>query len=378
MKIYLRGEHYWMRFTFEGKLYQRSTRLRNKRAAKEYAENFRARLHNEGQGFLQRESAPPFRDFAERFMAEIAVQCAAKPRTVQFYAQQMKALLGYAPLADARLNAIDEALISRFVQYRSEQVSPASVNRALATLRRALRLAHEWRLIERVPRIRLLKGERSREFVLNHAQEGMYLSGCPQPLRDAATLLLDAGLRLGEALKLQWADIHAQPVDGARFGYLFIRDGKSKYAKRPVPLTARVAQMLEARRAQVRSVWVFPSTDDPSRPWAGTSLDHLHAGVRRELGLPREFVLHCLRHTMLTRLGEAGADAFTIMRIAGHSSVTVSQRYVHPSRGNLERAFEQLEVLNAKAVSLLPQPSENSTESVTVLVARRDAVSVSH
>jgi hypothetical protein len=45
---------------------------------------------------------------------------------------------------------------------------------------------------------------------------------------------------------------------------------------------------------------------------------------------------------MLTRLGEAGVDAFTIMRVAGHSSVTVSQRYVHPSPDSLERAFERL------------------------------------
>jgi hypothetical protein len=50
---------------------------------------------------------------------------------------------------------------------------------------------------------------------------------------------------------------------------------------------------------------------------------------------------------MLTRLGEAGADAFTIMRIAGHSSVTVSQRYVHPASEELDRAFERLESLNA-------------------------------
>ena len=56
---------------------------------------------------------------------------------------------------------------------------------------------------------------------------------------------------------------------------------------------------------------------------------------------------------MLTRLGEAGADAFTIMRIAGHSSVTVSQRYVHPSPESLERAFEQLEALNGKAAGSL-------------------------
>ena len=43
-------------------------------------------------------------------------------------------------------------------------------------------------------------------------------------------------------------------------------------------------------------------------------------------------LIHSLKHTMLTRLGEAGADAFTIMRIAGHGSVTTSQRYVHPTQ----------------------------------------------
>lgn len=41
-------------------------------------------------------------------------------------------------------------------------------------------------------------------------------------------------------------------------------------------------------------------------------------------------MLHSLLHTFLTRLGEAGFDAFTIMRIAGHSSVTVSQKYEPP------------------------------------------------
>ena len=35
------------------------------------------------------------------------------------------------------------------------------------------------------------------------------------------------------------------------------------------------------------------------------------------------------------------------MRIAGHSSVTVSQKYVHPSTEAMERAFERLETLNA-------------------------------
>jgi integrase len=69
------------------------------------------------------------------------------------------------------------------------------------------------------------------------------------------------------------------------------------------------------------------------------------------LKLPAEFVLHSLRHTFGTRLGEAGADAFTMMRLMGHSSVTVSQRYVHPSPESVERAFERLQALNAAEAS---------------------------
>ena len=59
-----------------------------------------------------------------------------------------------------------------------------------------------------------------------------------------------------------------------------------------------------------------------------TSINHLHQKARTSLRLPKDFVIYSLRHTMLTRLGESGVDAFTIMRIAGHSSITVSQQYV--------------------------------------------------
>ncbi|HWR54648.1 MAG TPA: tyrosine-type recombinase/integrase, partial [Bryobacteraceae bacterium] len=140
---------------------------------------------------------------------------------------------------------------------------------------------------------------------------------------------------------LQTPDIHLEPAPGAKYGYLHVRDGKSKYAKRNVSLSARVTAMLRARLAAATSLWVFDNGS--GGPWLGTSLNHQHSRVRTLLKLPQDFVIHSFRHTMLTRLGEAGADAFTIMRIAGHSSVTVSQRYVHPSPESLERAFEKLE-----------------------------------
>jgi hypothetical protein len=80
--------------------------------------------------------------------------------------------------------------------------------------------------------------------------------------------------------------------------------------------------------------------------------------------MPTAFVLHSLRHTYGTRLGEAGADVFTIMRLMGHSSVTVSQRYVHPTPEALERAVERLEGLNQSAMTKLPA-GQNSDLATT-------------
>lgn len=93
---------------------------------------------------------------------------------------------------------------------------------------------------------------------------------------------------------------------------------------------------------------VFTSDKVPGKPLLVTSLDHQHNDVRALLKLPIDFVVHSLRHTFGTRLGESGADAFTIMRIMGHSGVTISQRYVHPSPESLELAFERLDEINQR------------------------------
>jgi integrase len=368
MAIFKRGRTYWFHFWWKGTHVQRSTRQGNPRVARQLEAARKTALAKGEVGIEEKQPAPTLKDFSQRFVDYVQTRNAEKPRTVAFYAQQMARLLDFDPLASARLDAIDEGLIERFVQWRSQQasraganrsckrksaakprkaISAATVNRSLATLRKLLRLTHEWRLISRVPRVRLLPGERNREFILTHALERLYLQTAPQPLRDFALLDVDTGLRLGEALALEWPDLHLHPASGAHFGYLHVRDGKSRFARRNVPLTGRVRAMLEGRKAGSNSPWVF--CEDGSHPMLNSSLDHLHREVRKTLKMPPEFVLHSLRHTYGTRLGEAGADAFAIMRLMGHSSVTVSQRYVHPTPEALERAVERLQAMNARA-----------------------------
>ena len=345
-------------------------------------------------GIVERKPPPTPKEFAQRFVDYVQTRRAEKPKTVEFYAQQMARLLEFEPLASSRLHTVEENLIEKFVQWRSQQakraganrkrkaaakpkkpISAATVKRSLAGFRKLLRLGCEWRLINRIPRIRLLPGERNREFILTHAQERLYLEMAPQPLQHVATLILDTGLRIGAALALEWPDIPLEPAFGAKFGYLHVRDGKSRFARRNVPLTVRVRDMLESRNAESKTPWVF--AESASRPMLNSSLDPVHKDLRETQRMPGEFVIHSLRHTHGTRLGEAGADAFTIMRRMGHASVWTSQRYIHPAPGALERALERLEGLNQKATNSLPDGQKRQLPA-TISATVSEVMPVSH
>ena len=62
--------------------------------------------------------------------------------------------------------------------------------------------------------------------------------------------MLDTGPGPGEALGLEWPDIHPD--------YLEVREGKTRYRQRKLNLTDRVAEMLKRRRIQAESGFVFP------------------------------------------------------------------------------------------------------------------------
>ncbi len=340
MVIYKRGGVYWFGFTFNGERVQRSTHQRSQRVAEQIQAAYRTELAKGEVGLIQRKRAPILQHFAQRFIDAVQTRSSAKPATVSFYAQKLARLLEYKPLAKARLDHIDEALVEAYVQHRRQKVSPASTNRELATLRRLLHLAQEWKVIDRVPRIRLLPGERTRDFILNEDQEHDYLKAAPYPLCDVALLMLDSGLRVGKVVGLQWPDIHLKAPIGAKFGYLEIREGKSPAAARKLPLTGRVRSML--LRLPKVSGWVF-TNERMDGPLSRFTLEGQHARTRKALSLPADFVLHSLRHTFGTRLGEEGVDVFTLMRIMGHSTVEMTKRYVHPTPEIVTRAFERLE-----------------------------------
>ena len=54
--------------------------------------------------------------------------------------------------------------------------------------------------------------------------------------------------------------------------------------------------------------------------------------------------------------GELGVDTHTLAKIAGHSSILITQRYVHPGKAVIGQAFEKL---SARKVTTISLQSEN-------------------
>jgi integrase len=232
---------------------------------------------------------------------------------------------------------------------RLSNLSPSTINCGLRALRRALNLANEWGVCERRPKITLAKGERQRERVLTDAEANLYLAACDQPWKDAATIMLGTRMRPGDVFALRWENIRM----AQQAGMLQIVDGKSRAAKRVLPMMPAVRASLETRWAaqgQPKVGWVFAS-GSKSDHLQGDSAKNQHTRALADIADAQKqgkgpaldpFVPYTLRHTALTRFGESGCDPFALARIAGHSSITVNARYVHPGASAIQQALEKL------------------------------------
>jgi len=364
MAIFKRGRVYWFHFVFDGQHVQKSTHQRNREAARTIESVHRTKLAKGEVGIEEPKQVPTLAEFEKRFREEMKTRHQAKPKTVTYYMNGLNRLLEFERWKNLRLDRVQEELVAEYVQKRratkkrnGKPIQVATINRELEVLRRMLRMAQEWKVITAVPKISRLPGEQQRDRIIDHQEEQVYLAAAKQPLRDVATIILDTGMRPEEVFRIRWEQVHFQPADKAKYGYIFNPFGKTKYARRNVPMTLRVKALLEMRHAQQGEPaegWAFPA---PTKSGRVDSLKSQHAQALKATGL-QPFVLYTLRHTMLTRLGEAGADSFTIQKIAGHSSILISQRYVHPTPERIEGAFTLLEAYNQRKTKEIEQRSE--------------------
>ena len=302
----------------------------------------RASLAKGEVGIREKKSVPTLGMFAKsQFLPWAEATFAAKPKTWLWYRNGVRRLLAYREIAECNLDKIAGEHIAGYVARRQSQaILVSSINRELQVLRRMLRLAVEWGTVERVAKVRMISGEQHREFVLTSEEEARYLAAAPEPLASIATVLADTGLRPEECYRMRWEAITW--VNG-RNGTLLVTHGKTAAARRVLPMSPRVRAILETRweaagRPLEGWVWTAPTH---SGHIEASSLKKQHSKALR-LSKVRPFVLYSMRHTFLTRLGESGCDVWTLARIAGHSSIAISARYVHPSEDAVFTAISRL------------------------------------
>ena len=404
MSIYKRNQIYWYKFTFNGEAIRESTRQKNQNTARQEEAKHRARLAKEcgernakakqldcpvarlvrcsecekwydgndsaktsdGRLFCsdacrvswERKSqiVPTLKEFVERRAkpwAKATFENTCRNNWFWFRAG-MGRLTRYETLANTKLNEITNEKVAGFAVYEQTRMqnrgrgededkcglAVSSINSSIRVLRRILNLAAEWGVIESTPKLALLPGENHRERVVSPQEESKYLAAASSLLADVATILADTGMRPDECYRLCWEDL---TWANGRNGSLLVRHGKTAAARRVLPMTLRVRAVLEMRwerAGKPAEGWLWPAPT-LSGHMNHSSLKKQHIRAVR-LSKVRTFVLYDFRHTFLTRLGESGCDAWTLARIAGHSSVAISSRYVHPSEDAVLAAISRL------------------------------------
>lgn len=232
-------------------------------------------------------------------------------------------------------------ILGRFAAERRKKGKAVStVNSSLRVLHRILNKAVEWHkpekgvfLLEKAPKIKLLKGENHRERVLTANEESAYLEKAEQGslLSDFVAVLFDTAMRPEEAYRLRWECVAWE--DGLHGdSTVRVTHGKTDNARRELPMSPRVRTILRFRweaAGKPLEGWVWPAKT-ASGHMEPSSIKKRHTRACEDSRV--KFVLYDVRHTSLTRLGCSGCDTWTFARIAGHGKIQMSTRYVHSHR----------------------------------------------
>ncbi|MDQ3401131.1 MAG: site-specific integrase, partial [Chloroflexota bacterium] len=272
--------------------------------------------------------------------------------------------------AGHQLSGITIAEVDRYRQskVREDKLSATSINKTITRLAQILEIAVERELISRNPaqgKRRRLKQRAPARTWLDRAEQIDALLQAAGELDDEArvdrralsrrtvlaTLVL-AGLRIGEALALQWSD-----VDLAA-GRLHVRDAKTDAGVRQVDLIPALREELSGHKAQTR----FADGDDyvfPTETGAAQNASHIRNRVLSKAveradanlaqygagAMPQGLTPHSLRRTFISLLLALGEEVPYVMRQVGHSDpkVTLSIYAQVMFRGEGER--ERLKAL---------------------------------
>lgn len=159
-----------------------------------------------------------------------------------------------------------------------------------------------------------------------------------------ACLMLDAGLRVGEVVKLKHSHLYfnSVPVKTLVLTSTITKNHKER--------TVHVAQRLTDSLNSYFTNWLLCdlyndgdfsfSTADPGRPFTTRQVENIiNSAAMKCFGRPVN--PHMLRHTFASRLLRV-TNMRTVQQLLGHSCITSTQIYTHPNEDDKKKAVEEM------------------------------------
>jgi integrase len=240
-----------------------------------------------------------------------------------------------------------------FVKKRlADGVGNAWVNRSLACLRRMLRIAFDDGKLQRMPKLHFLKEPPARTGFLELKKFDELIGLLPTHLRPLVVFLYYDGVRLGEALQIDWAQVNLERR------VVRLHEVQTKGDEpRVVPLPSMLVTMLG--EVEPKKGRVFDATN--LRVEWERACDACGLG-KRTLVEPKEgykwyryrgLLIHDLRRSAVRNLVEAGVSETRAMKISGHKTRSVFDRYAIASEGDLRKAMQMVELSGVSSESVV-------------------------
>ena len=204
-------------------------------------------------------------------------------------------------------------------------------------------LGKDWKTFElvRPPK------EKKLPVVLSQEEVGRVLS-CLNSFRHHVCLstIYSCGLRLREGVQLQIADLDS---DRMQIHVHKGKGGKDRY----VPLPDRTLVLLRQYwRTHCHPLWLFPARTPHGVPLSKAGKHLSPSSVQKALraaclasGIQKHVTVHTLRHTAAMLRKEAGDDLQSISSFLAHSSLAVTQIYLHQVEGRQDTTWLKVEAL---------------------------------
>lgn len=238
--------------------------------------------------------------------------------------KHLDAFLDYKQEGDRGLKVSHISVKTRndFVKLRQEEgAAPATINRALAALRRMFALAVEAELLRYAPKIKMLPEDNTRTGFLDFEDFNRLYAAFGKDFAYVQPILRTGfftGMRLGEILELKWDRVKMKD----KMIRLENADVKNKKGRAIPMIDGMFAMFQKLREDYPDSEYVFVN----SRGVPVSSFRKAWMKVTKEVGL-EGLLFHDLRRTAVRNLIRAGVDRKIAKGISGHKTDSTFDRY---------------------------------------------------